>query len=138
MRFIVATQETNGDVAGDFTFCTEGELVRLDEPCDRDRRDPEGGCGCGRAFGGLHSHRATTTARVAELDLSEADLREAIRSSLEAGGWLDPRFCTPELGQAMVDEAFEGGQQIAEHFPVGTVIGRRLDQVFARLAAPAT
>ncbi len=137
MRFIVATQETNGDVAGDFTFCVEGELVTLDEPCDRDTRDPAGGCGCGRAFSGLHSHRATTTARVAELELSEADVREAIRSSLEAGGWLDPRIGTSESNRAMVDEAFERGHQIAEHFPVGSVIGRRLDQVFARLVASA-
>lgn len=138
MRFIVATDTTNGSVSGDFTHCVEGELVVIDEPCDGDRADPGGKCGCGRSFSGLSSHRATTTARVVELSLTEAEVREAIRSSREAGGWLDPSWCPPGLAQELVDEVFDGGRHIAEHFPVGTVLGRWADDIYARVVAPAS
>ena len=133
MRVLVATARTNGKVAGDFSFCIEGELVTIDEPCATDRDDPEGGCGCGRSFAGLNSHRATTTAQVRESELSEADVREAIRSSLTDGGWIDVDRTPREDAEAMVDEALARVLAIAEHFPPGTVVGRRLERVFPRL-----
>ncbi|WP_439331120.1 DUF7715 family protein [Modestobacter altitudinis] len=39
---------------------SEGEFVFLEDVCRVDRQDPDGGCGCGRAFAGMNSHRATT------------------------------------------------------------------------------
>ena len=39
-----------------------------------------------RSFAGLNSHRATTTAEVREVDLTEADVVDAVRSSLDAAG----------------------------------------------------
>lgn len=130
MRVLVATHETSGTVAGDFDYCVEGELVYMQEPCDRDRRDPDGGCGCGRAFSGLSSHRATTTARVAELELSPDDIRRALRDSLEAGGWIDPSFCTSEQADEWVEDLYEQTQELVRQLPVGAIVRRRLDHCF--------
>lgn len=137
MKVLVATRRTNGALDGDFDHCVEGELVTIDEPCDDDRRDPDGGgCGCGRAFSGLNSHRATTTAAVTERELTEADVREAIRSSLVDGGWIDPDRTTRELAEQLVEEAWARVHAVTEHFPVGTVLGRRLDRIFPRIGRP--
>src|SRR4029078_10624020 len=87
MKVLVATSETQGQRANDFSYCVEGELVTVGLVCAIDRRNPDGGCGCGRAFAGLSSHLATTTAKVKEVDLSEADYVEALRSSLAQQGW---------------------------------------------------
>ncbi|WP_457008536.1 DUF7715 family protein [Geodermatophilus sp. SYSU D00965] len=51
----------------------------------------DGGCGCGRSFSGMNSHRATTTAVVREVDLSYEDLRLAVAGFFIDGG------CTPDL-----------------------------------------
>jgi hypothetical protein len=133
VRVLVATAKTNGQVEGDFNYCVEGELVTIDEPCAADRDHPEsGGCGCGRSFSGLSSHRATTTARVADLPFREAEVREAIRSSLTDGGWIDPDRTTYELAEQLVEEAWGLVQEVATHFPVGTVVGRRLSRIVPR------
>jgi len=73
MKVLVATTRTQGARPNDYHYCIEGELVRINEVCARDRGDPDGGCGCGRGFGGLNSHQATTTARIAEVPLTLAD-----------------------------------------------------------------
>ncbi|MGH3914628.1 MAG: DUF7715 family protein [Pseudonocardiaceae bacterium] len=73
--------------------------------CGWDRVDPNGGCGCGHGFGGLNSHRATTTAMVADTPLNRAEYAEAVRTSLQQGyrawavlarlfdGWRDRVCC---------------------------------------------
>ncbi len=81
MRVLVATDEGQGTRAGDFCWTVEGEIVLAGpvlECCD-----PHG-CGCGRGFPSLGSARSTTTAMVVErAGIEAADLRRAIRDSLE-------------------------------------------------------
>lgn len=129
MKVLVATGRTQGDVEGDYTFCVPGELLWITMVCDRDLRDPDGGCGCGRAFGGLTSHRATTTAEVADLDMSGADLRLAVTTSLSDQGWLPPEL--PSEHQEIVDEAVQLVRAIAEPLPEGTIVRRRIDAFHA-------
>ena len=126
MKALVATTRTQGQAHGDFMHCVPGELVYLGLVCGRDERDPDGpdACGCGRAFIGLNSARATTTAEVRELDLTEDDLREAVRSSLEQAGWLELGGDPDGLTEDLID--------IAERYPTGTVLGRRLDELLPR------
>lgn len=132
MRVLVATSRTNGAVATDYDFCVEGELVYMQQPCADDEQDPEHSpCGCGRGFAGTNSHRATTTAEVVECPLSEAEIREAVRSSLEAGGWIDPTRMQPHLAKWIVDETLETIAEVAAHFPVGSVVRRHIWQFFA-------
>lgn len=84
MKVLVATRETQGSVAGDYSHTVDGELVYIQAS---DCANPR--CGCDRGFAGMASHRATTTARVVERpDLTEYDLRRALTDSLAAGGWL--------------------------------------------------
>lgn len=43
MKIFVATRLTQGARANDYNYCVPGELVWIQEPCDRDRRNPDGG-----------------------------------------------------------------------------------------------
>jgi hypothetical protein len=122
MNVLVATTQTQGDRRNDYHWCVEGELVRIDTPCARDRKDPDGGCGCGRGFAGLNSARPTTTARVADLPLTRSDFVEALRSSLAQQGW-NPTWAAGEADELLA---------LACTVPVGTVLGRRLDQLVVR------
>jgi hypothetical protein len=70
MRMLTATRERQGERDGDFCHAVEGELVLIGFVCATDAADPDGGCGCGRAFSGMSSMRATTTALVRDLDIS--------------------------------------------------------------------
>ncbi|HEU4337201.1 MAG TPA: hypothetical protein VFR45_07820 [Nocardioides sp.] len=130
MRILVATHHTNGDVPGDYDHCIDGELVYMQDPCASDRRDPDGPCGCGRGFAGTNSHRATSTALVVDSELTPADVDEAIRSSLETGGWLDPAHCTPQAARAIVRGAVDDMSAVARHFFAGTVVRRRINRYY--------
>ena len=123
MKLLTATGATQGYRDNDFNFCVEGELVHIDPPCAADREDPDGPCGCGRSFGGLNSHLGTTTAMIREVDgFSPDDYLEALRSSLDQQGW--------DSSQAVHEAA--ALHCLAQHWPVGTVLERRLNQVAAR------
>ena len=122
MKALVATRATQGQRENDFNFCVEGELVTVGLVCATDRHDPDGGCGCGRAFAGLNSHRATTTATVKEVELSADDYIEALRSSLAEQGWP-----TADVGELAAWLA-----QLVGEWPVGTVVERRLDDIQVR------
>lgn len=113
-------------MVGDYDFCFEGELVYMQEPYARDRRDPDGGCGCGRGFAGTHSHHATTTARLTRSPLTEADVREALAASLSAGGWLDPEVCSTVEADQFIDEILADIARVTTHFEEGLVVRRHL------------
>lgn len=115
MKVLVATVETQGERPGDYHHAIDGELVWVQEPCATDLRRMPNACGCGRGFAGLASHRATTTARVAELpELTRDDYVTAIRTSIGDGGW--PRDWADGIAQGLVEFAAE--------WETGTVIER--------------
>ncbi len=122
MKVLVATNVRQGERVNDFHWCVEGELVWVGLACDTDRRNPDGGCGCGRGFGGLSSHRATTTARVAELPLSRDEYVQAVSSSLGEQGW------GAHHGAGIADEL----AALVADWPVGTIVERRLDTLRVR------
>ena len=131
MKLLTATRERQGERDGDFCFAVEGELVLLGFVCASDEADPDGGCGCGRAFSGMSSMRATTTALVRDLDLSVDDVRTAVEGYYVAAG-MGPdvigRGEFAELVTATVDEMVD----IAPSLPAGAVVGRRLDNLVWR------
>jgi hypothetical protein len=124
MKVLVATGQTQGARGNDYHWAIEGELVHIGEVCATDRRDPDGGCGCGRGFAGLSSRRATTTARVAELSVDHSEYAEAIRAGLAAQGI----GLSPSEGAEVAD----GLAEVAGHWPVGAVVERRLDVLSCR------
>jgi hypothetical protein len=124
MKILSATSLTQGQRDSDFHWCIEGELVHFGLVCAADRNDPDGGCGCGRSFAGLNSHRATTTAMVREVEgFTRDDYVEAIRSSLSQQGW-DPSTAEDEADELI---------QILADWPVGAVTERRLNHVQVRM-----
>lgn len=130
MKVLVATPRTNGLVTGDYDWTVPGELVWVPMPCDSDLVDPDGLCGCGRGFGGLTSHRATTTAEVKDLDITVDELRHALRTSLTDQGWMSSRMTTTERA-AMLREVLADVRDIAAHFSPGEVVRRRNYQFYA-------
>ena len=131
MKLLTATCERQGERDGDFCFAVEGELVLLGLVCATDAANPDGGCGCGRAFSGMSSMRATTTALVRDLDVSLDDVRLAVEGYYVAAG-MGPdvigRDEFAELAAATVVEMVD----IAPWLPAGAVVGRRLDNLIWR------
>ncbi|RJQ72260.1 hypothetical protein D5S17_26255 [Pseudonocardiaceae bacterium YIM PH 21723] len=126
MKVLVATGQTQGKRPNDFNTCVEGELVWIGLVCSKDARNPDGGCGCGRAFGGLTSRRSTTTAWVVDRDFSRDSYIRAVQDSFQRQGWPD----------SLADEVCDDLLELAARWPVGTVVERRLDEVRVRGAVP--
>jgi hypothetical protein len=125
MKLLTATRERQGERDDDFCYAVEGELVLLGFVCATDETDPDGGCGCGRAFSGMSSMRATTTALVRDLDLSIDDLRLAVEGYyLSAGMGAE----LADVVSAAVDELVA----ISPSLPEGAVLGRRLNDLVWR------
>lgn len=132
LAVLVATDRTQRDRANDFIACSPGELVDITSSCDRDRGNPDGGCGCCRAFTGLDSRKATTTAEVVQRPMSFADYVAAHHASLTRAGLPDD-----DTVRSWADEAARDMARIAAAFPVGTVVERRGDQIVERLHVTA-
>ncbi|MGV0851898.1 DUF7715 family protein [Mycolicibacterium phlei] len=122
MKILVATSLTQGTSERDYHYCVDGELVWIQEPCDRDRLNPDGPCGCGRCFAGAASHRATTTAMVVDSEMSRDDVVLAFRTSLGDGGW------PTEWAEDVADDNLHMARQL----PVGSIIIRELDDFYLR------
>jgi len=133
MKLLTATTTGQGQRRNDYCWTVEGELVYLGLICGRDEREgPDGGCGCGRGFGGLNSHRATTTAMVRDVeDFTLAMYAEALRSYLEQAGWAE--LMEDAAGLAL-QEAAEMAE-LADRYPAGTILERRLEEVCERAMA---
>jgi len=129
MRLLTATARGQGGRDNDFNWCIEGELVIPPlVVCRADAEDPDGGCGCGRGFGGLASHRATTTALVRDVvGVSRAEYVAAIRASLEDQGW------SIDGADHIASEMLA----VASALPFDVVIERRLDSIQARRSQAA-
>lgn len=131
MHLLTATRETQGAWPGDFCRAVEGELVVLGWVCATDLRDPDGGCGCGRAFSGMSSLRPTTTALVRDLGLTMDEVRWAVHGHLVAAGTGPDVLGETEFAEYL-EETLEDTFHFARVWPVGTVVGRRLDHVHRR------
>jgi hypothetical protein len=131
MKILTATTKTQGARFNDFTWTTEGELVWFGIVCARDERNPDGGCGCGRAFAGLNSHRATTTAIVTDLPMTRDDVATALAGYYQSAG-----YGTYSIAELM-DEVTEVLDMV-DSWDVGDVIERRLDFFQPRAAADAS
>jgi hypothetical protein len=131
MKLLTATRIGQGERPGDFSYAVEGELVVLGLICATDRNNPDGGCGCGRAFSGLSSRKATTTALVRDLDLSVGDVRLAVEGYYASGG-MGPEVLGDRDFADLVAETVDELVELAPLLPAEAVVGRRLDDLFWR------
>jgi hypothetical protein len=127
MKLLVATTKTQGDKKNDFNWLPNGEYVVMGMVCDTDRGDPDGGCGCGRAFEGIDHLKSATTAEVVEVDFDRAAWVEMVRLSKTKAGWAEmDNF--DDFYTATADEMIE----LVRDLPAGTVVGRRIDDLVIR------
>jgi hypothetical protein len=124
IKALVATKETQGQRKNDFSWCDEGELVTFAFECDGETID--GSCGCRRAMAGLVSHTATTTFKVAEVEITPLEYLEAVTAS-NIKGWGD-KPSIRELSRVDCNELI----RLAEVFPVGTILEKRGNKIQER------
>lgn len=131
MKVLTASSRTQGQRGSDFTWCIDGELVTPHVViCGKDLADPDGGCGCGRAFSGLNSHTSTTTAMVRDLDwLTFEDLTEAVRQYRVNTGYAE--LAGDEAGELVQAEAADIAETAAE-YDDGAVLEIRLGEIAER------
>lgn len=121
MKVLVATNELQGTLAGDYAWTVEGELVTIEfSACST----PDS-CGCGRGFVGVASSRATTTAMVVDLPhITATELREVIEDWLERSGWTDLLENDADAIREVVDEHIENVELVCGNYAPGTVVER--------------
>ena len=122
INVLVSTTVSQGAAPGDFCWVPEGELVaRYGMVCASERRDGSG-CGCGRAFGGLTTNKSTTTAMVAEADITEDEWRASMYQTLVDTGWAE--WLTADELAEWIDELVVLELHSAAQLVAGTVLGR--------------
>lgn len=131
MKVLVATEETQGRRGNDFCHVPEGELV-MDGGSECSREGIDGRCGCRRSFVGLKSHKATTTARVVNVVLTDRDrpgetdedvLERMVRESLKDAGWLG--IVGEDEDAKLVQGTVGSILRVAAVFEPGTVVEQR-------------
>ena len=115
MKVLVATERGQGTRPDDYSWTSEGELVRLDDCPDRY-------CRC-TGFSGVESHRVTSTALVVEReDLTPELLADIFERNWVASGYGE--YLTPEELRELAEEDVLTVMCHLEDLEPGTVVGR--------------
>lgn len=125
IKALVSTQKTQGQRENDFCFTNDLELLCLGFPCDLDKGNPDGECGCGRSLVGFDSGKATTTMQVAELNLTKDELIKKYMNWLKQGGWLKSNTSEEELNIYLQD--YEYILEVAAQYETGAILEFRED-----------
>lgn len=134
MKIFVSTTQSQGQRPNDFGWVPDGEWVKFGMICDRDRANPDGGCGCGRAMVGMIGSKATTTFVVADLPVTREEYAVRLVESYEREGWRE--LMPANDFNAMIDEDVTELLRAAALFPVGAVLEKRLDDISVRRVLP--
>jgi hypothetical protein len=127
VKVLHATPRTQGWRDNDFDFCEDGELVVLPAVlCSNETAD--GPCGCARSLCGVSSGRATTTAVVVDVPMSEEEWLAVVASAYVADGWYDD---SSEVDPVVFDDHRDLLAKITV-LPVGTVVEFRDDRLAVR------
>jgi hypothetical protein len=109
MKLLVATKQPDTE----FCFVPEGEILfnNISVCCKSDS------CGCNRSLSGTTTFKATTTAKVAEVDMSDQELFELAANAGKESGW----------GGPTVWASFQGIRGAIEGFELGTIVRPEFD-----------
>lgn len=128
MKILVATKETQGKRDSDFSWVDEGELVYFGGgPCDRDKEDIDGNCGCQRALISLKTFKATTTFKIIQSDLRPRDILQAIKDAHKACG------LAGSMTEKDYREEAEDLIMLAQKFEVGSILEKRGNFIKTRM-----
>lgn len=125
MKVLVATLNGQGIKKNDFCFTIPNEPVMLGHICDKDRFNADGGCGCARAFTGITTRKGTTTAVIAEMNITEDNLMDMFIKSEDKAGW-------DVKDTKAIKSHVKGLLQVAEAYPSGTVFERVMWEINPR------
>ena len=115
MKVLVATRRGQGTKPDDYSWTTEGELVRLDDCPDRY-------CRC-TGFSGVESHLVTSTALVVEReDLTPELLVDIFERNWDACGYGE--YLTAAELRELAEEDVLTLMDHLEDLPLGVVVGR--------------
>ncbi len=117
MKVLMATKEGQGTRKNDFSHTQESEFVIFAIECDCESVD--GVCGCKRSMIGMTSAVATTTFKVAEIQMTKEEYLSKIRNHWIKTGWMK------YLKENDVKSEGKELMEIASHFPVGTILEKR-------------
>lgn len=116
MKVLVAEIDNRED---GFSWTNPGELVLVKGfVCASGER---GRCGCERSFVGVDTRKATTAARVVDMDISQEELEYAVANSEEKAF---PGCFSKEQGLKHAKELVVEIREFAEAMPVGHVFRR--------------
>jgi hypothetical protein len=132
MKVLVATKKCQGMRLNDFSYTTDGELVRYGFDCDGETID--GSCGCLRSLIGFDSLKGTTTFRIAEQDLSMQKITGLIRQSLIKSGYISKTLTKDDkdILSITVKETLNLWK-LFDPYPIGAVLERRGDSFSSRI-----
>ena len=107
MKLLVSKTVASPDPS-DFNFLPDGEIVQegFIVCCNSHS------CGCNRSFSGITTMKATTTAEVAEVALTEKDLDALIAKNGEESGW----------GEPVARARMKVTREAIANIPVGTLV----------------
>ncbi|UUV32129.1 hypothetical protein NQK81_01390 [Amycolatopsis roodepoortensis] len=134
MRLLVATTATQGHRSSDFNVVFRTEPVLLAPICGRDGDDPDGACGCARAFISIRSGRPVTTAAVTDRDITPGEYRTLLRFGYRtSGAWGD---LTGQDIDGLAERTATELEHLISGLRPGTVLERRGDTIATRTWTP--
>lgn len=120
IKWLIATNETQGQRPNDFNFCNEREVLFHGDTC-HNGENPDDTCGCGRAFSGLETRKGTTTMQVVALPWDPCDLIKATLKSYEQGGFTVDK----SMGEAIEMEILRLLDIVDDEFHYGDIVEYR-------------
>ncbi|MFJ9782568.1 hypothetical protein ACIRSS_23505 [Amycolatopsis sp. NPDC101161] len=125
LKYFVSTHRTQGERDNDSNTVPGTELVDIPGKSHEDPDDTY--CACARSFVGFISGQATTTAEVAESDMTPVEYIRGFHAKQIALGFKD----TPALHASATNDAVHL-LLLAACWPVGIVVERRGDEICVR------
>lgn len=113
MKLLVADKSLQ-ETEDDFFWCTVGEIVVISPICEKGLKNI---CGCERSFTGLESRKATTTAVVKDVDMSQEEFWELVKKSEENAGFSYDQEVIDDVNSMLKTlDDFEPGDMVESNF----------------------
>ena len=127
MKLLVSTKETQGQRKNDYSWTEDGELLFMGMGLECDGESVDGRCGCKRGFSGLTTHKATTTAKVVEIDFTKEEILNRLEAHFRDDWQMKPDECVQ-----FAKDCLEDALHVTSIFKVGAVVERRGERIQTR------
>jgi hypothetical protein len=121
MKLLISISETQGRLKNDFNYTEPDKPLFIGSQCNRGTWDHA--CGCRRSLCGIYFAQGTTTFKVVDFDFEEFEAYVEAVTEHYVKCWSQPEA---EARLCALEQVFDVNE-IANRFPVGTVLERRED-----------